>query len=111
MNLTINGKEYELKFGLDFINHLDKKYFIEQNGLKIGQGLISVIAQIEIGNPAILLDLITAATLKGKPKVEEIKKFIENEADIEGLMVSFLSELEKSPMTRFTLKKLDLLSK
>ena len=112
MNLTINNKDYELHFGLDFINHLDKKYYIEQNGFKLGQGLTYTIAQIELGNPLILLDLIVAGAITGtKPKVEEIKKFIETEADIEVLMSDFLLALEKTPITRFTMKKLELLSK
>jgi len=110
MNLTINNKDYDLYFGLDFINFLDKKYYIEQNGFKLGQGLTYTIAQIELGNPSILLDLIIAATLTGsKPKPEDVKKYIETEADIEVLMNDFLSSLEKSPTTRFTMKKLGLL--
>jgi len=112
MNLAINGKDYELYFGLDFINHLDKKYYIEQNGFKLGQGLTYTIAQIELGNPSILFDLIIAATLTGnKPKPEDVKKYIESGADIEVLMDDFLLALEKAPTTRFTMKKLGLLSK
>ena len=111
MNLTINNKVYEMKFGLDFINHLDKKYYFEQDGIKIGQGLTYVVIQIELGNPLILVDLITAATVTGtKPKVDDIKAFIETEADIEALMSEFLTALENTPITRFTMKKLELLS-
>ena len=110
MNVTINNKNYDLYFGLDFINFLDKKYYIEQNGFKLGQGLTYAIAQIELGNPLILLDLITAATVTGsKPNAEDMKKYIETEADIEVLMTDFLDSLEKSPTTRFTMKKLGLL--
>ena len=110
MNLTINNKEYELKFGLDFINHLDKKYYIEQDGFKLGQGITYVTVQMELGNPLILVDLIVAATVSGtNPKLEDIKKFIETEAGIEELMADFLSALEATPLTRFTMKKLELL--
>jgi len=110
MNLTINKKDYEFKFGLDFINHLDKKYYIEQDGFKLGQGLTYVVVQIELGNPLILVDLIVAGTTTGtKPKLDDVKKFIETEADIEKLMADFLSALESTPITRFTMKKLGLL--
>ncbi|MCL1990914.1 MAG: tail assembly chaperone [Defluviitaleaceae bacterium] len=112
MNLTINNKDYDLYFGLDFINYLDKKYYVEQNGFKLGQGLTYVVAQIELGNPLILVDLIMAGTLTGtKVKEEEVKKYLETEADIEALMTDFLSQLEKSPITRFNMKKLGQLSK
>jgi len=111
MNLTINNKEYELKFGLDFIDHLDKKYYIEQDGFKLGQGLTYVVVQIELGNPLILVDLIAAATVTGtKLKLDDIKKYIETEADIEVLMNEFLTALESTPIIRFTMKKLGLMN-
>lgn len=112
MKLTINKKDYELKFGLDFINFLDKKYYIEQDGFKLGQGLTYVVLQIELGNPLILLDLIMAATVTGaKLKMDDVKSFIETEADIDALLNEFLSKLEETPITRFTMNKLGLLNK
>jgi len=111
MNLTIENKDYELYFGLDFIAYLDDKYYIEQNGFKLGQGLTYAIAQIELGNPLILIDLILAGAATGsKPKIEVIKKYIENDADIEVLMTDFFQHLGESPTTRFTMKKLGLLN-
>ena len=110
MLLTINGKDYQLYFGLDFISYLDKKYHVVQNGFQLGQGLTYVVAQMELGNPLILLDLITAGiSTAEKPKPEDIKKFIETEADIEVLMNDFLSALKTAPSTKFTMKKLGLL--
>jgi hypothetical protein len=110
MVITINGKDYEQYFGLDFIAYLDKKYHIVENGFTLGQGLTYVVAQIELGNPLILLDLIAAGTITGaKPKPEDVKKYIETEADIEVLMQDFLSALETAPSTKFTMKKLGLL--
>ena len=110
MTITIKEKSYDLHFGLDFIAYLDKKYHIVENGYQLGNGLPHVITQIQIGNPLILLDLIAAATITGtKPAPEEVKNYIETEADIEVLTDDFLSAFEKAPTTRFTLKKLGLL--
>jgi len=110
MTLTINNKDYDLHFGLDFIAYLDKKHYIVEEGYQLGNGLPYVITQIEIGNPLIFLDLITAATRTGaKPKEEDIKTYLETEADIEVLANDFLSAFKKAPTTRFTLKKLGLL--
>ena len=111
MTLTINKKDYTLHFGLDFIAYLDKKHYIVEEGYQLGNGLPHVITQIEIGNPLIFVDLITAATRTGaKPREEEIKTYLETEADIEVLANDFLSAFEKAPTTRFTLKKLWLLA-
>jgi len=111
MTLIISKKEYKLHFGLDFVAYLDKKYFITESGFQLGQGLTYVVAQIELGNPLILLDLIAAGTIAGaKPNVEDVKKYIETEANIEKLMAEFVAALEASPTTSFTMKKLALLS-
>ena len=107
MTLRINKKDYELYFGLDFIAYLDRKYHISENGFQIGQGLTYVVAQIELGNPLILVDLILAGCQTStKPKEVDIKKYIETEADIEVLMNDFLAKLNSSPATKFTMKKL-----
>lgn len=109
MNITLNNKDYQLHFGLDFINYLDKKHYIEQNGFKIGHGLATVLTQIDMGNPAILFDLIMAGTKTGvKPSEQVVKDYLETEADIEELMANFLQNLEKAPLTKFTLKKLGI---
>ena len=110
MVITINGKDYQLYFGLDFISYMDKKYHIVENGFHLGQGLTYAVAQMELANPLILVDLIIAGTITGaKPKPEDIKKYIETEADIEVLMNDFLSALATAPSTKFTMKKLGLM--
>ena len=110
MTVTINGKDYDLYIGLDFVAYLDKKYKIVENGFQLGQGLTYVVAQIELGNPLVLLDLIAAATLTGaKPKPEDVKKYIETEADIEVLMNDFLSALKTTSSTKLMMKRLGLL--
>jgi len=111
MTLTINKKEYTLRFGLDFVAYLDKKYYVTESGFQLGQGLTYVVAQIELGNPLILLDLIAAGTVTGtKPKADDVKNYIETEADIEALMTEFVSALQASSTTGYTMKKLALFS-
>ena len=106
MKVVVNKKEYELKFGLDFINALDKKYYIEEEGIKLGQGLVYVVIQFELGNPLVLLDLMVAGGVK--EKVEEIKRYIEGRVDIEAVMNEFEEGLKKSSVVRFSMKKLGL---
>lgn len=109
MNLKINGIDYEMHFGLDFITGLDKKYYLQEGGIQLGQGLPAVVASIEMGNPTILVDLIQAATLteKRKPSISEIKNFINEEVeDLEALMQDFLSAFEKSAATKMMMKKM-----
>lgn len=107
MNIKIGGKDFDLHFGLDFISALDSKYYVRESGFKLGQGMTYAVAQIEMGNPTILVDLVQAATIteKNRPKIEDIKKYIEKE-NIEELMDNFLSSFEKTPTTKFMMRKL-----
>lgn len=67
---------------------------------------------MDLGNPSILVDLIMAATVAGaKLKIEDVKNFIETEADIDALMTEFMGKLESTPITRFTMQKLGLVAK
>lgn len=108
MNLNINGKDYELHFGLDFIAFLNKSHVAIENGYEFGRGIYNAVAQIDNGDPTILLDLIQAATATEStpPTVAEIKKYLDKVEDIEGLMQSFLSQFEKAPMTRIAMNRI-----
>lgn len=115
MTITINGKDYACYFGIDFIAALDRKFYFLQSGLRFGQGMTYVIAQIESGNPTVLVDLIQAATITENPlpTLANIKKCVEELAEQEKLnevMEDFLSEFEKAPLTRFQMKKLGKLA-
>ena len=39
--LKINGKEYDLHFGIDFIREMDKRYEVNGNGVSFGMGIVS----------------------------------------------------------------------
>lgn len=109
MNLNINGKDYELHFGLDFIAQLNKKHVAIENGYELGRGLYNAVVQIENSDPTILVDLIQAATIteSAPPTIEDIKKYLETEVeDVEVLMDDFLSQLATAPMTRVTMKRI-----
>lgn len=109
MNLTIGSTEYTMYFGLDFIAYLDQIYYFEgKDNVKLGNGISMVVANIKMENPVVLLHLIRAATItdKSKPSTEDIKKYLETEADYEALFSDFLSSLETAYVTSRTMKKL-----
>jgi len=112
MTLNIGGISYDLYFGLDFIDYLDKIYYVEERGLRVGQGLAMAVVNAETQNPVTLLHLIKAATEteKSKPSTKSIKEFLETEANYEELYSDFLSELERAHTTEGMMKKLAGLS-
>ena len=46
MQLKINDKTYNIKFGVKFVRALDKAYPIEQQGLKFGMALSAKIPEL-----------------------------------------------------------------
>lgn len=109
MQLNINGKEFNLYFGIDFIAELDKKYPAEANGVKFGMGVNSSLFYLKQENPRVLVDLIHAATSTAdmRPGETEIKRWVENYEDLDGLFESFLTELSTQRMTKGAVQKMN----
>lgn len=109
MNININGTDHELYFGLDFIAHLDERCKVKVGDVELGNGIYNARTQLLVGNPLILIDLIQAATTTNqkKPSVDDIKKYIEAEADIEKLVNDFLAAFETASVPRYMLRNLE----
>lgn len=97
MELTINGKEYELNFGLGFIREMDKLHEQQMQGISFGIGLEMMTAQLEMGRPTILLDIIKAGTahLKRKPTAKEVEQYLEEKA-LDGELENLFKELKEA---------------
>lgn len=109
MVLKINGKEYEIRFGFAGIDYLDRVYYVESHGVKLGQGLGMLYTYLEMQHPMSLLHAIKAGTITEKqaPSVKEIEEFVEEIAETEGLEKLFKdlgNELKKQPLTKGTIK-------
>ena len=80
MELTINGKNYELKFGLGFINAIDNIYTQEMHGVSFGMGLELLNTYLRLGRPTALFNVIKAGTshLNSKPSNADIESYLED---------------------------------
>src|SRR5699024_12344226 len=80
MKLTINDKEYELKFGLSFINAIDNIYTQKMNGVEFGMGLEMLNTYMSLGRPTALFNVIKAGTshLDSKPSNNDIESYLED---------------------------------
>ena len=109
MNLTIGGKEYELAFGMKFINALDNIYTQSLEGMTFGMGVETLITYLNMQNPTSLYNGIKAATahLKSKPSNEDIEEYITELAEkdkLEEMYNDFFGALEKAPLVRKKVK-------
>lgn len=109
MNLTINGKEYELKFGLKFIRSMDKLHEQTVEGIAFGLGLEIMTMQLEMNRATILVDIIRAATSHGKqPTVNDIEDYLEDLAlkdELNALFDEFKEATGNAPFLKQALNQ------
>ena len=108
MLLNIGNKETELNFGIRFVYELNKKYKRIENGVELGFGLPTVYVKLEVGDLTALVDIIYCATRnsKYKPTDAQIETFIDECADIDGLIAEIYDELAESNATKKALATL-----
>ena len=107
MELTIENKTYNFRFGIGFVRYLDGKSSIEQNGVQFG--LETLIPNLLTGNTVTLSDCLFVANRTENPRVtqEQLDNYIDNEnTDIDGLFDDVLKELKKSNATKKKAKML-----
>ena len=105
MQLIINETEYNFRFGIGFVRHLDGESSIRQNGITFGVGLESMVTKLTMKDTVALADTLAAANMTESPRVKstDIDSYIDDEStDIEGLFDKVLDELKKSNATRLT---------
>ncbi len=107
MQLTINEKTVNVRFGVGFVRELDKKFPLEAKGVKLGMSLSMKIPEILGGDVASLSDVIYAGTVleKERPSQQEIDEFIDSHSNIETLFDEVLKELEESNAGKRILKQ------
>lgn len=111
MEFKINGKDYDLKFGLRFIRELDNRYKVDYQGLKFGMGVNLAFMGLNQYNPTTLTDIIQASVAheKSAPKLFQTENAIEEYAEenegLEQLFEDVLDEMGKSYVVKDSLKK------
>lgn len=111
MKFKIDGKEYQLEFGMKFINELDKRYAVDYQGFKFGMGVNMAFMYLNQYNPTVIQNIIAAAIAheKNRPTESEIEEAIvqyaiENDG-LDKLFEQLLDELGKSPLLKSTIQR------
>lgn len=110
MKLQINGRECDVNFGMKFMKHLDGVHFIEQNGIRIGAGITSVVPGLLQKDPVPLAEILYYGLWDNNPRPTqtEIDNFLENpETDIDALITEVFQEIQKSNITKGTMKNFE----
>lgn len=106
--IEINGKTYNLHFGISFIREMDKRYEVKGSGVSFGMGIQSAVIYLQDFNPVVIADIILSAThtSKASPSLSDIEAWIEEQGDdLEKVFDDFLSTLKTAPMTKLKVGK------
>lgn len=110
MQITIDGTDYRLNFGIKFIRLMNDLHHTSQSGMNIGMGLnqatLSLMSQDVIG----LAEIIECATWinSKRPTKDQIYAYLENDkTNIAKLFKDIDKELKESNVTKGTVKNLE----
>ena len=102
MQIKINGKDYELNFGIRWVLLMNQKHNIAQNGLSQGMGINQAVASLSQYDPIGLSEILLNATWinKERPTSADIEHYLETDADVKKLCDSILKEIETANATK-----------
>lgn len=107
MQININGKNYELNFGVRFVMLMNKNHNVDSSGLKLGMGInqaASVIAQKDVVGLAEIIECATWIN-KNRPTVQQIYAYIDDpKTDIDKLFKQINHELNTANATKSAVK-------
>lgn len=106
MQVKINGKDYELNFGIRWVLLMNQKHNIAQNGLSQGMGINQAVVSLSQYDPIGLSEILLNATWinKERPTSADIDHYLETDADVKKLCDSILKEIETANATKAQVK-------
>lgn len=106
MQIKINGKSYDLNFGIRWVLLMNQNHNISGNGLNQGMGINQAVASLSQYDPIGLSEILLNATWinKERPTSADIDHYLETDADIKKLCDSILKEIETANATKAQVK-------
>lgn len=107
MQLTINDKTYEVKFGVKFVRAMDEKYRLNTNGVEFGAGLEATAGFLFNQKITTLADYLYYGTIteKPRPSQNDIDDYLDTVEDIEAVFDEVIAELEASNASKLYISK------
>lgn len=101
MEQTLNDKEYKFIFGFGFIQELNRRYSVVEQGMTIKMGLDTILANFFNKDVETLIEVLKVANSTETPKisVNDLAVLVE-EVGSEKLFDEVLEELKKSEFTK-----------
>ena len=102
MQIKINGKDYELNFGIRWVLLMNQNHNISGNGFSQGMGINQAVASLSLYDPVGLSEILLNATWinKDRPTSADIDHYLDTDADIKKLCDEILKEIETANATK-----------
>lgn len=112
MQITIEDKDYNLYFGLDFLEWCEDNAGLKVDGVNMGIGGFNMLySKLEMFDPVAIMKILKGATntLKAKPSNTHLEFFLEG-LIVEDKFEEFAEELQETlkgqPFTSVQIKKM-----
>lgn len=110
MVIEIDGKEYELHFGWDFIETMNHLNGIVVEGVHMNTGgLYMLQGQLDMGDPIAVLKALQGgtSTYASKPSKKSLQKYVEEliaNDEYDDFLKELLTLLDTQPLTKAVIK-------
>lgn len=102
MQIKINGKNYDLNFGIRWVLLMNQEHNVALNGLSQGMGINQAVVALKQYDPVGLSEILLNATWinKDRPTSADIDHYLDTDADIKKLCDGILKEIETANATK-----------
>ncbi|MGC6767240.1 tail assembly chaperone [Enterococcus sp. LJL51] len=107
MELSLNEKTAEFRFGYGFLKEINKRYSIERNGMQLKLGVGAVLSNLLLSDVDTLFEVLLIANMTENPRitVKELEEYVEVNG-VQKLFEDVLEELKKSEFTGIMTRKM-----
>jgi len=107
MELSMNEKNFNCKFGYGFLKEINKRYSVERGGMQLKLGVGAIVSNLLLSDVDTLFEVLLIANMTEKPRMTV--KFLEDYVEQKGtkdLFEEVIDELKKSEYTGMMTSKM-----
>lgn len=107
MKIIINGAEHKLNLGIHFLREMDKQYYTDESGIRLGLGAQMAYFKLNTRDTVMLFDVLKTALAKDFTLTDEVFDDFYNELteeQVDKLFEDLVKNLEQQPATARPIK-------
>ncbi|MBP2098312.1 tail assembly chaperone [Enterococcus rivorum] len=107
MELTIDEKLFECKFGYGFLKEINKRYSVDRGGMQLKLGIGAIVSNLMLSDVDTLFEVLLIGNMTEKPRmtVKHLEEYVEKNGT-KDLFQEVMDELKKSEYTGMMTSKM-----